>query len=126
MLETILVHQLCKIGQKIKLYTIQPAADKKFYEAKANFAAIQAHNSATLYQTFNAGTLGASNANLQAMLVEVQYFLQSWGELGSSAKSHWRRAVNTFDTAGSGANNKYAKIGSVVYEAKQDFSRHGI
>ena len=89
-------------------------ADKKFYQANANFSAIQAHNPGTLFQTFNSGTIGASNANVQAMLVEdgtSNNFYKAganWGETGAHTAGN---AVTAFDTTGSAANNKFAKIG---------------
>ena len=51
-----------------------------------------------------------------------EYFFKAGVNWGETANHTGGSAVNTFDTTGSGANNKYAKIGSVVYEAKQDFS----
>ena len=36
-------------------------SNKKFYKAKANFTSIQAHNVGTLYQAFDANTVGNSN-----------------------------------------------------------------
>ena len=100
-------------------------ADKKFYQANANFSAIQAHNAGTLFQTFNSGTIGASNANVQAMLVEdgtSNNFYKAGANWGETVAHTAGNAVTAFDTTGSAANNKFAKIGSVLYEAKQDFS----
>ena len=100
-------------------------ADKKFYQANANFSAIQAHNPGTLFQTFNSGTIGASNANVQAMLVEdgtSNNFYKAGANWAETVAHTAGNAVTAFDTTGSAANNKFAKIGSVVYEAKQDFS----
>ena len=100
-------------------------ADKKFYQANANFSAIQVHNAATLFQTFNSGTIGASDANVQAMLVEdgtSNNFYKAGANWAETVAHTAGNAVTAFDTTGSAANNKFAKIGSVVYEAKQDFS----